>query len=159
MRFLFFFTPCAIAGYMVYPYFNESKPEPEKANLPKSTRNVTFLTTVPEEDIIGSWVLSPRSTSLVSSSLGTSGRRLGLSLESWGGGTANLIIGDQNIIGPIAWSSKPGTEASPATLDINSEGQTFTLQFSKFQQGFVLITEIDSAKTGKKDFIRFLKVS
>lgn len=159
MRFLMFFTPCAVAGYMVYPYINEGKlangePQPQFTEL-----NIVLLNSVAKDEIVGSWVLSPRSTGLVSTSLGTSGRRAGLSLESWGGGHANFVIGNRNIDGPIAWSSEAGIGRAPAMLHINSAGDEFTLRFSKLNDDLVLIAETDSVIPGKKDFIRFLKAS
>lgn len=161
MRFLMFFTPCAIAGYMVYPYINEMKPGGTKEQLQPqfSELNIVLLNSVSKGEIVGSWALSPRSTGLVSRSLGTSGRRAGISLESWGGGHANFVLGERHIEGPIAWHSKPGVGRSPATLHIDSSGDQFVLRFSKLENDLVLIAETDSRSAGKKDYLRFLKAS
>ena len=159
MRFLMFFTPCAIAGYMVYPYLNEIKSS-ESSAIPQFTEfNIVLLNSVSKNEVVGTWVLSPRSTGLVSNSLGTSGRRTGLDLESWGGGHANFNIGDRHIDGPIAWYSKPGIGKAPATLHINSAGDQFVLRFSKLQDNLVLIAENESDDPSQRNFLRFLKAS
>jgi hypothetical protein len=153
-----FFTPCAVAGYMVYPYINEIKPNSQP--VPQLTElNIVLLNSVSKNEIIGSWALSPRSTALLSNSLGTSGRRAGLSLEAWGGGHANFVLGGRHIDGPIAWHSQPGVGRTPATLHISSADDQFVLRFSKMENDLVLIAEADSANPGQKDFLRFLKAS
>lgn len=157
MRFLMFFAPCAVAGYMVYPYINEVKPSGEKPQF--TELNIVLLNSVSKNEIVGSWALSPRSTGLLSMSLGTSGRRAGLNLESWGGGHANFVLGGRHIEGPIAWHSKPGIGRAPATLHISSADDQFILRFSKLENDLVLIAETDSQTPGKKDFLRFLKAS
>lgn len=157
MRFLMFFTPCAVAGYMMYPYINEIKPgnpKPEFTEL-----NIVLLNSVAKNEIVGSWALSPRSTSLVSNSLGTSGRRAGLSLEAWGGGHANFVIDGKQIDGPISWHSKPGVGSAPATLHIDAANDKFVLKFSKLDNDLVLVAEANSIDSTKKDFLRFLKAS
>ncbi|MGJ8724869.1 MAG: hypothetical protein ACSHYB_09965 [Roseibacillus sp.] len=159
MRFLMFFTPCAVAGYMVYPYINEIKPSDSSPQHQFTELNIVLLNSVSKNEIIGSWALSPRSTGLVSSSLGTSGRRAGINLEAWGGGHANFILGGRHIDGPIAWHSKPGVGRAPATLHINAANDHFVLRFSKLENDLVLIAENDSKEIGKKDYLRFLKAS
>ena len=159
MRFLMFFAPCAIAGYMVYPYLNEIK-NGEEGSRPQFTNlNIVLLNSVSKNEIVGSWALSPRSTGLVSRSLGTSGRRSGLSLESWGGGYANFSIDGHTIDGPIAWHSKPGVGRAPATLHISAKGDEFVLRFSKLEDNLVLIAENESKDSGQRDYLRFLKAS
>ncbi|GHC50056.1 hypothetical protein [Roseibacillus persicicus] len=154
-----FFTPCAVAGYMVYPYINGDKLQQENGGPQFAELNIVLLNSVSKNEIVGSWVLSPRSTGLVSNSLGTSGRRAGISLEAWGGGHANFVIGNRHIEGPIAWSSQPGVGRAPATLHISSADDKFVLRFSKLDDHLVLIAESDSVVPGKKDHIRFLKAS
>ena len=150
---------------MVYPYLNEIKPGSEELRSNTVTQiqslnlNIVLLNSVSEQEIIGSWVLSPRSTSLLSSTIGTTGRRTGLSLESWGGGHANINIGELSIDGPIAWHSEPGMGHAPATLHINSGGEQFVLRFSELEDNLILIAEQKSKATGKKDYLRFLKAS
>ena len=159
MRFLLFFAPCAVAGYMVYPYLNEVKLSGENS-MPQFTElNIVLLNSVAKDEIVGSWALSPRSTGLVSSSLGTSGRRAGLNLEAWGGGNAKFTIGNHKIDGPIAWYSKPGIGSAPATLHISAEGNSITLRFSKLDNNLVLIAENDADDSGKGSYLRFLKAS
>lgn len=153
LRALFFFTPCAIAGYLAYPYLNQEGAE-EKV---RSQLNILLLNSVSTEEVVGSWALSPRSTALIAHSRGTSGKRLGLSLESWGGGEANFSAGGFNIEGPISWDMKPGMGRKPATLNISSGSEDFTLQFSKVNDGLVLIAETDSKIPGQIEHIRFLK--
>lgn len=151
-RALFFLTPFVIAGYMAYPYINRDQDETGRPQL-----NVLFLNTVSEDEVVGSWALSPRSTSLLARSHGTSGRRLGLSLESWGGGEANFSAGSFDIEGPISWDMKPGIGRKPASLVIRSGGEDFVLQFSKVNDSLVLIAETDTKIPGQTDHIRFLK--
>lgn len=155
-----FFTPCAIAGYMIYPYINEIASAPDKEE--KAVQNkpeIELLNTVSPDEVVGTWILSPRSMGLLSNSLGTSGRRLSFSLESWGGGDANFVIGKRHIQGPIAWHTTGGRGTTPASLHINSSGEEFTLQFSKLEKDLVLVAKVDSVGSGKKGFLRFLKAS
>ena len=154
MRVLFFLTPCAIAGYFAYPYLNSEKTEAEQ---PKVT--FVLLNDVAKDEIVGSWVLSPRSISLLSPDIGASGRRVGLSLESWGGGHAYFIAGEHKINGPIAWHTKTGVGDSPATLHISSNDGQLTLRFTELDDRLVLIAEAESLVPGEKDHLRFFKAS
>ena len=153
-----FFAPFAVAGYMVCPYLNEMKHEEEEP--PKySEFNIILLNSVSKNEIVGSWVLSPRSTSLTSPTLGASGRRAGISLEAWGGGHANFVLGDRRVDGPIAWHSSPGIGQAPATLHIDTTDDKFVLRFSKLKNDLVLVAEADTNFDGKTDLLRFLKAS
>lgn len=169
MRFLMFLTPCAIAGYMVYPYLNEinflssgresvdgtPKQTPEQIRFAK--HNLTLLESISEDDIVGSWVLNPHSSGIASNSVGTRSSRSGMSLESWGGGEANFILKGNPIKGPISWHSKTGSAHSPATLHITSANQKFVLRFTRTRGQIELLAEADSTSTNTDGFLRFLK--
>lgn len=158
-----FLTPCAIAGYMLYPMLSEfsfwdgqakvaEEAPPVRANQPKLLKLIT------PEEVAGSWALSPRSTSLVSSS-GTLGRRGSLSLESWGGGDASFSLGTQRVEGPIAWHIKSNKTNGISTLHLDSKDQKLELQFSKVNGRLVLVMDLASINPEQKDYIRFLKAS
>lgn len=155
LRFVLLISTCATVGYFAYPHLNgvieDVAPTPQV--------NIILLNSVSSDEIIGSWALSPRSTSLLSSSLGTSGRRRGLSLESWGGGSANFVVGDIHIDGPIAWNAKPGVGKAPATLHIRSKSDEVILKFSKVDDRLVLITDAGVLASGRSDHLRFFKAS
>lgn len=157
MRFLLLFLLCVIVGYMIYPYLNKSEAAVQ-APLQVTELNIVLLNSVSQNEIVGSWALSPRSTGLLSNSLGTSGRRAGLNLESWGGGDANFIIDGRRIDGPIAWHSQPGVGQAPATLHIDAADDNVVLRFSKMENGLVLVAETER-ESGEKDYLRFLKAS
>lgn len=155
LRFVLLLSTCATVGYFAYPHLNGAVKENQE--IPQV--NIILLNSVSSDEIIGSWALSPRSTALLSTSLGTSGRRKGISLESWGGGTANFAIGDLNIDGPIAWNAKPGVGKAPATLHIRSRDEEVILKFSKVDERLVLITDAGVFASGKSDHLRFFKAS
>lgn len=155
LRFVLLLSTCATVGYFAYPHLNGAVQESQ--GIPQV--NIILLNSVSSDEIVGSWALSPRSTSLLSSSLGTSGRRKGLSLESWGGGSANFSIGDLHIDGPIAWNAKPGVGKTPATLHIRSRDKEVVLKFSKVDERLVLITDKGLFASGREDHLRFFKAS
>lgn len=156
LRFVLLISTCATVGYFAYPHLNGVL---EEEGVPTPQVNIILLNSVSSDEIVGSWALSPRSTSLLSSSLGTSGRRKGLSLESWGGGSANFVVGDIHIDGPIAWNAKPGVDKAPATLHIRSQKKEVILKFSKVDNRLVLISDAGIMASGKADHLRFFKAS
>lgn len=152
LRALFFLTPCAVAGYFAYPYLNHGGEEKIRAQI-----NILLLNSVEPEEVIGSWALSPRSTALLSQNRGTSGKRIGISLESWGGGEANFSAAGYDMMGPISWDMKPGMGRTPATLIINNGGEEYIMQFSRVNDSIVLVAETEPDSTGRVEHIRFLK--
>jgi hypothetical protein len=153
LRSLLLFAPCAIAGYLAYPYLNEEGKNP----IPQF--NIVLLNSVDDRQVIGSWVLSPSSTAKLSRVAGTSGKRLGISLESWGGGDANFVIGNRHIEGPISWELQSGKGRNPAQLLIRSHDEKFVLKFSELDNNLTLVAEANSVMPGELDHIRFLKAS
>jgi hypothetical protein len=155
LKSLFLFTPCAIAGYLAYPYINGEG----ASALPIPQFNLVLLNSVEDREVIGAWALSPKSTGKLSRVRGTSGRRLGLSLESWGGGHANFVIGERHIDGPISWEIKSGVGKNPAQLIVRASDDRFVLKFSNLEDDLTLVAEADSVMPGEVDHIRFLKAS
>ncbi|MEM9081776.1 MAG: hypothetical protein AAGC74_13915 [Verrucomicrobiota bacterium] len=156
MKLLLQLALCSSVAYFAHPFVENmlDKEKEDNAGL-----QVLILNTVQPDEVIGSWVLSPRSTRILASTSGTSGRRLGLTLESWGGGHASFRVGDYEIDGPIAWHIKPGVGSKPAVLMINSTRDHMHLKFSKVNNGLVLIGEAETPVPGEREFIRFLKAS
>ncbi|MDP0491476.1 MAG: hypothetical protein Q7Q71_10535 [Verrucomicrobiota bacterium JB023] len=116
---------CGCAGYVAYPYINE------KTGSPKPTVALLFLNDVSETDLVGSWLLSPRAVSKINPNLSLSGRRTGLSLESWGGGNASFNIGAVKLDGPINWELIKGKAGESAYLKVTSRDDTLYLKFTE----------------------------
>lgn len=158
LKTLVFFAPCAVIGYVAYPDINEGIEQ--RSAVVADIIRVPLLNSINNDQVVGSWTLSPRSASIVSKQLGTSGRRAGIELEAWGGGTAFFVVGDRRIEGPISWTLKSKSMKGPASLIIHSGKDKITLNFSRIDDNQItLIAEPDSIIPGVDEHVRFLKVS
>lgn len=141
-------------GYVAYPLVAPRA----KASEPQKP---TFFVhqNVDINDVAGSWVLTPRSTQLLSHANLPLGTRAHITLESWGGGSVFIPVGEDSISGPISWQFQPGTEVEAPSLKIRARaGLNYELKFSQVGASMALITAAEEFREGAQHHVRFLKL-
>lgn len=146
-------TGFAAAGYYAYPHLTD------KLNDEKEEKPTFFVhQKVNLDDVAGAWILSPRSTQLLANANLPIGTRAHITLESWGGGSVHIPVGETAITGPISWQFQPGNEVEAASIKIRAKaGRHYELKFSQVGSSMALITEAGDFREGAEKHVRFLK--